>query len=61
MFDAYRGVRFIRYAVTPDGQRFLMIVPPKTPLRRWSSSSTGRAPARTEPEDLDVEFIGITA
>jgi Tol biopolymer transport system component len=27
VFDAYRGVRFSRYAVTPDGQRFLMIVP----------------------------------
>ena len=27
VFDAYRGVRNSRYAVTPDGQRFLMIVP----------------------------------
>ena len=27
VFDAYRGVRNGRYSVTPDGQRFLMIVP----------------------------------
>ena len=27
VFDAYRGLRSSRYAVTPDGQRFLMIVP----------------------------------
>ena len=27
VFDAYRGARNNRYAVTPDGQRFLMIVP----------------------------------
>ena len=27
VFDAYRGLRNNRYAVTPDGQRFLMIVP----------------------------------
>jgi hypothetical protein len=27
VFDAYRGIRNSRCAVTPDGQRFLVIVP----------------------------------
>jgi hypothetical protein len=27
VLDAYRGARFNKFAVTPDGQRFPMIVP----------------------------------
>jgi Tol biopolymer transport system component len=46
VFDAYRGVRFNRYAVTPDGQRFLMIVPaeeaiaPVVVILNWPGTGT---------------------